>query len=176
MNDIYDFTVPIFIKTLGGLKEVLTKAEAFAKEKQISEDSFLKEALAPDMFPFVKQVQIATDNAKGASARLAGLEVPKYEDTEASFSELHARIDKTIVFLNMVTKEMFEGAATRTISLPYWKGRSMPGFTYAREYALPNFFFHVTTAYGIVRHMGAPIGKSDYINGLSLEGEEMAVE
>ncbi len=176
MNDIYDFTVPIFIKTLGGLKEVLAKAEAFAKEKQISEESFLKEALAPDMFPLMRQVQIATDNAKGASARLAGIEIPKYEDNEATFAELYARIDKTVAFLNTVTKEMFEGAATRTVSLPHWKGRSMPGFTYAREYALPNLFFHVTTAYGIVRHLGVSIGKSDYINGLSLEGEEMAVE
>lgn len=176
MNDIYEFTVPVFIKTLGGLKNVLNKAEAFAKEKGIPEEAFLKEALAPDMFPLVRQVQIATDNAKGASARLAGLPVPSYEDTEMSFGELYARIDKTIAFLQTITKDMFEGAPSRTISLGYWKGKTMPGATYVYEYALPNFFFHVTTAYGIVRHLGAPIGKNDYINGLSLEGMETEVE
>lgn len=176
MNELYEFTVPVFIKSLGGLKEVLKKAEMFGKEKNISENDFLNMALAPDMYPLVRQVQIAGDNAKGTAARLAGIEIPKYEDTEKTFAELYARIDKTVAFLEPLSKEKFADAAGREVSLPYWKGRHMSGFDYVRENALPNFFFHVTTAYGIIRHAGAPIGKSDYINGLSLMGEETAVE
>jgi hypothetical protein len=174
MNDLYQFSVPIFIKQLGGLKNVLMKAEAFAKEKGISEEEFLKQALAPDMFPLLKQVQVACDHAKGATARLSGLEVPKFEDNEKTFAELYARIDKTIAFVKTAPQGMFAGAGEREVALAYWKGRHMSGLGYLRESALPNFFFHVTTAYDIVRHAGVAIGKSDYINGLSLEGEETA--
>jgi len=176
MNDIYEFTVPVFIKLLGGLKNVLTKAEAFAKEKGMSEEEVLKLSLAPDMFPLVKQVQLASDHAKGCAARLAGIENPSYADEEKTFAELYARIDKTVAFLNTVSSESFKDAATREIALAYWKGKHMNGFEYARQSALPNFFFHVTIAYGLVRHMGVTIGKSDYINGLSLEGMEAEAE
>lgn len=168
MNDIYTYTVPVFTKTLQGLKTVLTKAEAFAKEKGIDEQTFLQDKLAADMFPFVKQVQVATDNAKGAAARLAGIEVPKYEDTEQTFAELQARIDKTLTFLGTVSEAMFAGAETRQITLPYWNDKHMTGFDYAREYAIPNFYFHVVVAYSIVRKNGVAIGKADYINGMPL--------
>ena len=174
MNDLYAFTVPVFIKQLGGLKNVLAKAESFAKEKNISEESFLNERLAPDMFPLVKQVQLSSDHAKGATARLAGLEVPKFEDNEKTFAELYARIDKTIAFVQSDPTAMFADAATREIALAYWKGKHMNGLDYLRESALPNFYFHVTVAYCLVRHMGVALGKSDYINGLSLMGEETA--
>jgi hypothetical protein len=164
MTELYTFTVPIFTKSLGGLKDVLTKAEAHAKETGISEADFLNDRLAPDMFPLVRQVQIACDNAKGATARLAGVEVPKFEDTEASFAELQARIDTTLEFIKSVPETAFEGAATRQIVLPYYADKYMTGFDYVREYALPNFFFHVVTAYALVRKNGTPIGKADFVN------------
>lgn len=171
MHNIYEFTVPIFIKSLGGLKNILDKSEAFAKEQGISEEEFLAKRLWPDMFPFSRQVQIASDNAKGAAARLAGIENPKMEDTEKTFAELHERIDKTIKFLHTVPKDMFADADTRQISLPYWDGKVLAGSDYARQQALPNFFFHVTTAYGIARNAGVPLGKGDFINGLSFINE-----
>jgi uncharacterized protein len=167
MNDIYTYTVPIFIKTLGGLKNTLTKAEAFAKEKGMSEETFLADALAPDMFPLAKQVQIACDNAKGAAARLSGTEAPKYEDTEKTFAELQARIDKTLAFIESVPEASFAGAAERKITLAFMKDKYLTGFDYAREYVLPNFFFHVVTAYGIIRKNGVAIGKSDFTNGIN---------
>lgn len=164
MNDIYTFTVPVFVKSLGGLKNVLTKAESFAKETNRSEADFLAERLVPDMFPLAKQVQVACDNAKGATARLAGVEAPKFEDTEQTFTELQSRIDATIAFLQSVPESSFSDAGARQIVLPYFPDKYMTGFDYAREYALPNFFFHVVTAYGIVRKNGVPIGKADYAN------------
>jgi hypothetical protein len=164
MNDIYFYTVPIFIKSLGGLKTVLTKAEVHAKESGMSESDFLADRLAPDMFPLLKQVQVACDNAKGATARLAGVEAPQFEDTEQSFGNLISRIDKTVEFLNSLPESVFEDAATRQIVLPYFPDKYMTGFDYVREYALPNFFFHLVTAYALVRKNGVPIGKGDYAN------------
>lgn len=168
MQNLYTVTVPVFIKLLGGLKNVLGKAEAYAKEKGIAEGQFLNDALAPDMFPLKKQVQVACDNAKGAAARLSGKEVPKMEDTEETFAELIARIDKTLTFVHTVQEKDFEGAADRQVTLPYFPGKYMPGAGYALQYALPNFLFHVTTAYGIIRKNGVPVGKADFINGLPL--------
>jgi hypothetical protein len=164
MNDIYTFTVPVFVKSLGGLKTVLAKADAHAKEANMNEADFLADRLAPDMFPLAKQVQVACDNAKGATARLAGIEAPKYEDTEQTFAELQTRIDKTIEFVQSVPESAFADAGLRQIVLPYFPDKYMTGFDYAREYALPNFFFHVVTAYALVRKNGVAIGKSDYAN------------
>jgi uncharacterized protein len=164
MTELYTYTVPLFIKSLGGLKTVLTKAEEHAKEAGINEVDFLADRLAPDMFPLVKQVQVACDNAKGATARLAAIEVPKFDDTEKTFAELQTRIDKTIEFLQSVPEAAFEEAATRQIVLPYFTDKYMTGFDYVREYVLPNFFFHLVTAYALVRKNGAPIGKADFAN------------
>jgi len=169
MNDIYTYTVPIFIKSLGGLKNFLTKAEAFAKEKGMSEEAFLADRLAPDMFPLVKQVQTACDHAKGAAARLSGTEAPKFEDNEKTFAELLTRIDKTIAFVQSVPESSFKDAATRQITLHYLPGKYVTGIDYTREYALPNFFFHTVTAYDLVRKNGVPIGKGDYINNVSFK-------
>ncbi len=169
MNDIYTYTVPIFIKSLGGLKNVLVKAGAYAKEKGMNEADFLADRLAPDMFPLVKQVQVVCDNAKGAVARLSGAEAPKYEDTEKTFSELLVRIDRTVEFIQSIPESAFAGAATRQIVLPYYKDKYLTGFDYTREYALPNFFFHLVTAYGLVRKNGVPVGKADYANGISFK-------
>lgn len=166
MHDIYTYTVPMFIKLLGGLKTVLAKAEAHAKEQGVSEEVMLADQLAPDMFPLVRQVQIACDNAKGAVSRLAGVDMPKFDDSEKSFSELYARIDDTLAFVQSVPESAFLEAAERKVVLPYWPDKYMTGFDYAREYVIPNFIFHVVTAYAIVRKNGVVIGKADYVNGL----------
>lgn len=160
MDSIYDFTIPVFIKMLSGLKGVLKKAAAHGGDEQ----AILNDRIASDMFPLLRQVQVATDNAKGAAARLSGQEIPKYEDTEKTFAELDARIDKTIAFLHTVTKESFSNAATVQVTLPYFPGKFMTGYDYACEYAIPNFFFHVAMAYALVRKNGVEIGKSDYMN------------
>lgn len=168
MNDLYTFTVPVFIKTLDGLKKVLAKAEGYAKEKGIDEKTFLADQLIGDMFPLTKQVQSACDQAKNGTARLAAVEAPRFEDTEQTFSELQTRIDRTIDYLNAVPKDAFTDAATRQVVLPYFKDKYFTGFDYAREYLIPNFYFHTVIAYGIVRKNGVQIGKGDYINGLPL--------
>lgn len=169
MNPTYQFTVPVFQKSLKALDGLLVKAQAYAAEKQLNEAELLQERLAPDMFPFVKQVQVACDNAKGAAARLSGAEAPSHADEEKTLEELRARIAKTLAYLDTITEASFDGADQRQITLPYFPGKFMHGFDYAREYALPNFFFHVTTAYAILRKHGAQIGKADYMGGLPFQ-------
>jgi hypothetical protein len=169
MDSIYTYTVPTFTKLLGGLRTILDKGEAFAREKNIKPTDLLNERLAPDMFPLVRQVQIACDNAKGGVARLAGIENPKHEDTETTFDELRARIDKTLEFIGSVPEDAFKDAAERKITLSYFPDSYMTGFDYAREYVIPNFTFHIVTAYGILRHQGVPLGKADFINGFPLK-------
>jgi len=165
MDSIYEFTVPVFIKMLGGLKGVLQKA----KEHGGDEAALLNDKLARDMFPLVKQVQSATDNAKGLVGRVTKVEAPKFEDTETTLAELDARIDKTIAFLQTVKEEDFVDAANAQVTLPWFPGKFMTGYDYAREYAIPNFFFHTATAYGIIRKNGVQIGKADYMNGIPLQ-------
>jgi hypothetical protein len=167
MNAIYTFTVPLFIKTLGGLKTILSKAEVHGRETGLSDQELLETRLASDMFPLVTQVRIACDNAKLGTARLAGMEAPKFDDTETTIAELIARIDKTVTFIQSVPESVFADAATRQIVLSYLPDKYMTGFDYAREYLLPNFFFHVTIAYGIIRMKGVAIGKADYTNGVN---------
>ena len=169
MENIYDYTVPTFIKLLGGLKGVLAKA----KEHGVDEGKLLADRLAPDMFPMSMQVQVACDQAKGAAARLSGTEAPKHEDTEATIAELQARIDKTIEFLHSVSKEQFADAAKQQITLPYFPGKFLSGFDYARDYAIPNFYFHISMAYALVRKNDVPVGKADFMNGLPLQDLEV---
>lgn len=166
MNDLYTFTVPIFIKTLGGLRGVLEKAEVFVKERGVSEQEFLGKQFWPDMFPLKKQVQVACDNAKLGVMRLTGTEMSKVEDTEETFTELLSRIDKTTTFLKAVSESSYEEAAERQITLSYFPGKYLTGGDYVRAYLIPNFFFHVVTAYDLVRTQGVPVGKADYSNGL----------
>jgi hypothetical protein len=165
MNNIYEYTVPIFIKTLGGVRHVLEKAAASGLDEQ----TLLNDRLAPDMFPLVKQVQMATDNAKGATARLAGIEVPVFPDMETTIAELQARIDSVLAFITSVPRESFADAGDRKVTLGYYPGKYMLGYDYAREYALPNFFFHAAMTYALVRKNGVAIGKADYINGMPLK-------
>ena len=169
MNATYQFTIPVFTKGLKALEALLSKVETISKEKGMDEAALLEQRLAPDMFPFKKQVQIACDNAKGAGARLSGVEVPKHEDNEASFAELRTRIQKTLAFLETVSEESFTGADERQITLAYFPNVYFTGFDYARDYCLPNFFFHLTTAYAILRKEGFEIGKQDYMGTLPLK-------
>lgn len=164
MNELYLSTAPVFIKALSGLENCLDKAVAHG----LDEKALLEDRLAPDMFPLVKQVQIACDNAKGVMARLAGIENPKHEDTETTIAELKARIAKTIEFVKSVPESAFAEAHDRKIELQYYPGKYMIGAEYVRDYALQNFFFHVVIAYGLIRKNGVPIGKSDYIFGMPL--------
>lgn len=172
MHTTYTLTVPLFTKLLGGLKNVLAKAEAHAKEAGIAEAAMLNDRLAPDMFPLVKQVQVACDNAKGAVARLCGKDNPKMDDTEQTFAELYERIDKTLAFVASASEADFAGAEERRITLPYFAGKYMTGSEYLLGYALPNFMFHITTAYGIVRKNGVQVGKADFMNGVPLRDLE----
>ena len=169
MNEMYTYTVPIFIKMLGGLKRVLSKAQEAVARGVLQEEKLISDALAPDMFAFARQVQVACDQAKGVAARLSGSMAPKFQDSETTLAQLQERIDKTLEYLKTITPEMFEGAASRKIELPYFPGKYMEGFEYAREYGLPNFFFHITTAYNLVRRNGVEVGKADFVNGLPLK-------
>jgi uncharacterized protein len=150
---------------LGGLADVLAKARAQAAERKFEPDALLQARLYPDMFPLVRQVQIACDFAKGVSARLAGAEVPAWEDSERSFEGLQARIARTLGFIQSLDAAAFEGAASRVVVLRPGtpKERTLSGQAYLLAYGLPQFFFHVTTAYGLLRHNGIEIGKRDYM-------------
>ena len=161
---MYQASVPSFVLILNNLSAILEKAAAHAEVKKIDPAVLLNSRLYPDMFPLVRQVQIATDNAKGCSARLAGLEPPKYEDNEATFSELIARIRKTTEYLGTFKPEQIDGSEDRTIILKFRDGsRTFVGMPYLLNYVLPNVYFHVATAYGILRHCGVEIGKQDYL-------------
>ena len=158
--DIYDASIPPLIHMLGSLKAILAKGEAHG-------DIDPAEArLAPDMLPLKAQVFIATDGAKGCGARLAGVEIPKYEDTEVSFGELQARVAKTIEFLKTLDRKDFAGAETKEVVLKFpSRTFEFTGANYVGQFVLPNVYFHIATAYGILRNAGVPLGKSDYLGG-----------
>lgn len=161
---MFHASIPVFIRQLASLSAILKKAEAHAEARKVEPSVFINARLAPDMFPLSRQVQSATDSAKGCGARLAGAEVPSYADTETTFPELQARITKTVAFLQSLGPELIDGSEERTIVLKLrGKEVSFTGRNYLLNFALPNFFFHVVTAYDIVRHNGVEIGKSDYL-------------
>ena len=164
---IYDACVPPMSHMLGSFLSVLTKAEAYAKEKGEDVNSYLELKLAPDMLPLTKQVHIATDMAKGGVARLAGVEVPAYEDNETSVAQLKARLAKTIAFLKSVDAGKFKGAEDREIHLKFPQREfHFSGKDYLNNWVLPNVYFHITTGYDILRHKGVPLGKQDFLGGL----------
>ena len=150
---------------LGGLKEVLLKAETHTNDKKIDPDALLQARLFPDMFNLLRQVQVASDFAKSVSARLAGVEVPKMDDGEQTFADLQARIDKVLAFIGGLEAAQFDDAATREIITQAGtpKEKRFTGQSYLLNYGLPHFFFHTTTAYAILRHNGVEVGKKDYI-------------
>ncbi len=161
---MYQASVPVYIRMLTNLAAVLEKGAAHAEAKKIDPSVLIGSRLYPDMFPLSRQVQIATDNAKGPAARLAGVDVPKYEDNEKTFPELRGRIEKTIEFLRTLKPEQIDGSEERTITLQLrGNTQTFNGLPYLLNFAMPNFYFHVTTAYDILRHNGVELGKSDYL-------------
>lgn len=164
-SPIYTASVPVFKQMLGGLSQVLAKAEAHVTAKNIDPNVLLQARLFPDMFPLLRQVQVASDFAKSVSARLAGVDVPKLEDKEQSFAELQARIATVLAFIDGLDAAKFDEAATREIVTQAGtpKEKRFTGESYIFNYGLPHFFFHTTTAYAILRHNGVEVGKKDYI-------------
>lgn len=161
---MYQASVPCFIHTLGNLAAILDKAAAHAEAKKIDPSVLVNSRLFPDMFPLSKQVQIATDMVKGGAARLAGQEPPKYDDNETTFAELQARIHKTIDFLAGFSAEQIDGSEEKTITVPSRNGpKTFAGQAYLLGFVIPNFYFHVTTAYNLLRHNGVEIGKQDFL-------------
>jgi hypothetical protein len=161
---LYQASVPAFIRALNNLAAIVQKGAAHAQARKIDDSVLLNSRLFPDMFPLIRQVQIATDTARSGAGRLAGVEFPAYEDKEATFQELALRIHNTIGFLQSLQPAQIDGAEDKTIS---WQTRSstknMQGLPYLMNHLLPNIHFHVTTAYGILRHNGVEVGKKDFL-------------
>jgi len=161
---MYQASTPVFVRQLTALGAILTKAAAFADARTIEPSTLLDARLAPDQFPLVRQVQIATDGAKGGIARLAGVEAPAFPDDETTFDQLQARIAKTIAFLQSVPADEVDGSEDRPIQIKLRSGDlDFTGQAFLLHFVIPNFFFHVTTAYAILRHNGVEIGKRDYL-------------
>lgn len=150
------------------LKGLLENIQTQAQAKNMSDEEVLGLRLAPDMFDFKRQIQIASDNAKGAAGRLSGKEIPSYEDTEVTFAELIARVEKTIAYLDTFSEADFEHAATRTVELVYFKDMHFTADGYLIEYFIPNFHFHLVTAYDIARNAGFELGKKDFMYQIPL--------
>lgn len=167
---IYDLVVPQFAKMLGNLSANLDQAEKFAEQKKFDVDVLLQSRLAPDQFSLLRQVQIACDTAKLGAARLSDTEkqAPAHADTERTLGELKARIDSVISYLRAYPADAFEGAAERRISQPRWKEKTLSGQEFLIQHVIPNFYFHVTTAYAILRHNGVEIGKASYLGPMPL--------
>ncbi|WP_035054781.1 DUF1993 domain-containing protein [Andreprevotia chitinilytica] len=159
----YQISVPSFIRMLGNLSTILDKAVAYAAERKIDESVLLQSRLFPDMYPLVKQVQIATDQSKGSIGRLTGIAPPKFPDDETTFAQLQARIATTIGYLKGIPAEALDDTAAKQITLPWMPDRPLDGAPYLLHMAIPNVYFHVTTAYAILRHNGVPLGKPDFI-------------
>ncbi|KJH76042.1 MULTISPECIES: DUF1993 family protein [Pseudomonas] len=162
---LYDASIPVFTQMLTALSDVLKKAEAHASAKNIDPNALLQARLFPDMFPLVRQVQIAVDFAKGVSSRLAEIEVPKYEDTETTFAELQALLTKVLGYIGEIKPEQINGQeGIEIVTRPGTpKEKRFTGQAYLLTYGLPQFFFHVTTAYALLRHNGVEVGKRDYM-------------
>lgn len=161
-------SVPVFAKYSKNMLAWLDKAEAHAKARKFDVDNFVGMRLAPDMLPFARQIQIASDAAKGAVARLAGDEPPKWADDEKTFGELRARIQKTIDYVESIPAHRLEGSDKRDIVIPAGPDRTlrMTGEAFLESFSIPNFFFHVTMAYALLRHGGVELGKGDYLGAL----------
>lgn len=167
MNLMYSMSVPVFAKTLGNLSAILDKAAAHAEAKKIDPAVLLAARLYPDMFPLTKQVQVACDFAKGTVARLAGEEPPKYDDNETTIEALKARIARTVDYVQGFQATRFAGAEERDVQMKIRdQTLSFKGLPYLAHVALPNFFFHATTAYDILRHNGVELGKRDFIGAI----------
>jgi hypothetical protein len=164
-SPMYNASVPVFKQLLGSLSDLLAKAEAHAELRKIEPEALLQARLFPDMFAFSRQVQIACDFARSVPARLAGLEVPAYDETPKGFEELHALVARSVAFIDSIPVDQFADGAQREIVLRPGtpKEKRLLGEAYLLHYGLPQFFFHVTTAYNLLRHNGVEIGKRDYM-------------
>ena len=161
---MYQASIPVMTRALTQLAGILEKAEAHAAAQKIDPTILIQARLYPNMYPLARQIQIASDVAKGGAARLAGETPPSYEDNESSFAELQARLAKTIAFLNTFTPDQIEGSEEKTITLPVGKrDMSFQGRPYLLDFVLPNIYFHSTTAYAILRHWGVELGKTDFL-------------
>ena len=165
---LYEASVPQLKKMLDNLGKWLETAASHAQKKSFDPNSLLTARLAPDQYPLVRQIQSACDGAKLAAARLTGKEAPKHADTEQTMDEIRARIHACTAYLDTFKAADFAGAETRTIELPFLEGKVLSGNEYLFAMVLPNFYFHVTTAYAILRHNGVDIGKRDFIGSLEL--------
>jgi hypothetical protein len=164
MTSLYHVTVPMFTRALTNLLQQLNKAEAHAQQKKFDAKALIDARLIADMLPLTAQIQVSCDNAKGAVARLAGIEPPKHEDSEKTLPELKARIAKTLDFIGTVSEEQFAGADAREIVLKFPNlTLKFNGLDYVTKFAVPNFYFHVTMAYAIMRKNGVELGKGDYL-------------
>jgi hypothetical protein len=162
---MYQISVPVCIRMLGNLSAILKKAEAYAKAKNIDSTVLAGARLYPDMYPLTRQVQIACDVAKGCGARLAGKKPPRFADNESTIPQLIARIEKTLAFLRKFSARQIDGSEQKTITLEFpGETVTFTGAEYVQEFVLPNVYFHVATAYNILRHNGLEIGKRDYID------------
>jgi hypothetical protein len=161
---MYEASVPVFIHSLTSLKAILEKGAAHAESKKIDPAVLVQGRLFPDMFPLSRQVQIASDAAKGAAARLSGTEPPKFEDNETTFPELIARVERTIDYLKGFKASQIDGSEGKDIILKSPRGdRQFTGLVFLRHWATPNFFFHITTTYSILRSNGVEVGKGDFL-------------
>jgi len=164
---MYDFSIPVLTRGLTNLSAILDKAAAHAAAKKFDPAALAQSRLYPDMYPLVRQVQIACDTAKGAAARLAGIEVPKHEDNEATLAELKARIAKTVDFLKSVNRDRLKDAESRDIEIKFPNGSwKFTGIAYLADFVLPNFYFHVSMVYALLRKSGVEIGKGDFLGEL----------
>ncbi|MBI1275530.1 DUF1993 family protein [bacterium] len=168
---MYQASAPVFVRFLENFALILEKAAKHAEARKINPSVFVQARLAPDMFPLARQVQIASDIVKGGIARLAGVEVPSYADTESSFAELQERVAKTIAFIQSIPADKVDGSEDRAISLKLG-GRevSFQGQPYLLNFVIPNFYFHLTAAYAILRHNGVDIGKQDFLGAMDSLG------
>lgn len=168
---MYFETIKQHIKMLHSLANMLDKAAEYAKGRSFSPDNFLTERLAPDMFPFTRQVQATCDTAKLAAARLTGKEAPKHEDNETTLEQLSTRVRATITFLEGIGEADFAGAGDRHIVLPFMKGQHLLGKDYFVEFVVPNFYFHLGMSYALLRQGGVPVGKMDYLGSLPIKDD-----
>lgn len=161
---MFTASVPVFQRQLGALSACLGKAEAHCAARKIDPLALIQARLFPDMFALPRQVQVAADFAKNTTARLVGAEPPKWDDTEATLADLQARIGRTLDFMKGFQASQFDGAATRTITIPIrGEPRNFTGEVFLLHFAMPNFYFHCTTAYAILRHNGVELGKGDFL-------------
>jgi hypothetical protein len=166
---LYDASIPVYVRMLRNLASFLDKAEAYAREKGVELSTLAEAKLAPDMGSLIRQVQFASDAAKGGAARLAQIDPPSFADVETSFPELKDRIARTIAFVESIKREQVDGGEERTIVLTFPQGSmTFTGQNFLLQFSLPNFLFHVTTAYAVLRSQGVPLAKMDYLAGATV--------